>query len=317
MTAASGKYLATAPGGIGNVGPGLDVLGCAIAGARDEVIAEWSSEPGITVLDPGHPELSPSPTRHTSAIAAAAVFHWAQQLGAVPAAQGIALTVKKGLPLSGGQGGSAASAVAGAAAANALFGGILDTNALLECGLVAEAKVAGRHLDNIAPALLGGITLIRCIDPIDVVRLPVPSGLRLVLAHPAQRLSTAMARRALPRTVPLSTVTNQLAQVGAMVAACYLNDLALFGRSIDDRIAEPARASLIPGFIDAKRAAMDAGALGASISGAGPTTFAIADDQDRAQEIAAAMTASYARQGIGCTTTVTEIDMDGTIVRPL
>ncbi|MEO5818158.1 MAG: homoserine kinase [Gemmatimonadaceae bacterium] len=311
------KYVATTPGGIGNVGPGLDVLGCAIAGARDEVIAEWSSEPGVTVLDSGHPDLSHSPTRHTSAIAAAAVFHWAQKMGAVSAAPGIALTVKKGLPLSGGQGGSAASAVAGAAAANALFGGILDTNALLECGLVAEAKVAGRHLDNIAPALLGGITLIRSIDPIDVVRLPVPTGLRLVLAHPAQRLSTAMARRALPRTVPLPTVTHQLAQVAAMVAACYLDDLPLFGRAIDDRIAEPARASLIPGFIDAKRAAIEAGALGASISGAGPTAFAIADDLDRAQQIAAAMNTSYARQGIECTTTVTEIDMDGTIVRPL
>ncbi|MEO8335938.1 MAG: homoserine kinase [bacterium] len=311
------KYVATTPGGIGNVGPGLDVLGCAIAGARDEVIAEWSSEPGVTVLDAGHADLSRSPTRHTSAIAAAAVFHWALRMGATPEAEGIALTVKKGLPLSGGQGGSAASAVAGAAAANALFGGILDTSALLECGLVAEAKVAGRHLDNIAPALLGGITLIRSIDPIDVIRLPVPTGLRVVLAHPAQRLSTATARRALPRTVRLPTVTHQLAQVAAMVAACYLNDLALFGRAIDDRIAEPARASLIPGFIDAKRAAMDAGALGASISGAGPTAFAIADSLDRAERIAAAMTASYAGQGIECTTIVTEIDMDGTIVRPL
>jgi homoserine kinase len=102
-----------------------------------------------------------------------------------------------------------------------------------------------------------------------------------------------------------------------MVAACYLDDLALFGRSIDDRIAEPARASLIPGFADAKRAAMEAGALGASISGAGPTAFAIAADPHRAELIATAMNASYARQGIECTTTVTEIDVDGTIVRPL
>ena len=313
----SARYIATTPGGIGNVGPGLDVLGCAIAGGRDEVIAEWSDTPGVTVLDPGHVDLSPAPTRHTSAIAASAVLHWAQRIGATLEADGIALTVKKGLPLSGGQGGSAASAVAGAAAANALLGNLLDTNALLECGLVAEAKVAGRHLDNIAPALLGGITLIRCIDPIDIIQLPVPAGLRLVIAHPAQRLSTAMARRALPRTVPLPTVTHQLAQVAAMVAACYMNDVAMFGRAIDDRIAEPARASLIPGFIEAKRAAIEAGALGASISGSGPTAFAIADQVDRAKLIAAAMTASYAGQGIECTTTVTEIDMDGTIVRPL
>ena len=317
MTDISTRFLASAPGGIGNMGPGLDVLGCAIAGLRDEVTAEWCGEPGITVRDAGHPDLPRSPARHTAAIAASAVFHKAQASGATPAAPGMALSVKKGLPLSGGQGGSAASAVAGAAAANALFGSVLDTTTLLECCLVAEAKVAGRHLDNIAPALLGGIILIRCIDPIDIVRLPVPRGLLLVLAHPAQRLSTAMARRALPRAVALSTVTHQLAQVAAMVAACYLDDLALFGRSIDDRIAEPARASLIPGFIEAKRAAMSAGALGASISGAGPTAFAISDDPARAREIAIAMNASYARQGIECSTTVAEIDMNGTIVRPL
>jgi homoserine kinase len=311
------RYLASTPGGIGNLGPGLDVLGCAIAGARDQVIAEWWAEPGITVLDPGHPELPTSPTKHTAAIAAAAVLHEALKRGATPSEPGIALTVQKGLPLSGGQGGSAASAVAGAAAANALLGSLLDINALLACSLVAEAKVAGRHLDNIAPALLGGIVLIRSIDPIDVVQLPVPTGLRLVLAHPAQRLSTASARRVLPASVPLATVTHQLAQVAAMVAACFTDDVALFGRCIDDRIAEPARASLIPGFADAKIAALGAGALGVSISGAGPTAFAIVDDLERGTRVAAAMQDAYARHGIACTTTVTEIDVKGTIASRL
>jgi homoserine kinase len=311
------RFLASTPGGIGNLGPGLDVVGCAIAGSRDEVIAEWCETPGVTVLDPGHADLPRSPTRHASAIAAAAVSYEATRRGATAQALGIALTVRKGLPLSGGQGGSAASAVAGAAAANALFGSVLDTDALLECCLVAEAKVAARHLDNIAPALFGGITLIRCIDPIDVIRLPVPTGLRIVLAHPAQRLSTAMARRALPKTVALPIVTHQLAQVGAMIAACYTNDLALLGRAIDDRIAEPARASLIPGFIDAKRAAMEAGALGASISGAGPTAFALSDSLEKAHQIAAAMRATYDALGIVCNTTVTEVDLEGTIVRQL
>lgn len=305
---------ASTPGSIGNVGPGLDVLGCAIAGPRDEVIAEWTETPGISVLDPGHPELPRSPSRHTSAIAANAVMEEARRRGVQCHSPGIALTVRKGLPLSGGQGGSAASAVAGAAAANALFGGLLDTNAVLRCSLAAEAKVAGRHLDNIAPALLGGIVLIRCIDPIHVIRLPIPTGLRLVLAHPAQRLSTAVARRALPRVVNLTVVTHQLAQVAAMVAACYLDDLSLFGRAIDDRIAEPARAPLIPGFSDAKRAAKEAGALGASISGAGPTAFAIVGDAEHADRVAGAMHAAYARLGIAATTTVTEIDPQGTLL---
>ena len=315
--ASGARYLATAPGGIGNIGPGLDVLGCAIAGARDEVIAEWSAAPGITVLDPGHADLPRSPARHTAAIAAAAVLHEALRRGVTPHTAGIALTVRKGLPLSGGQGGSAASAVAGAAASNALLGGVLDTRALLECSLVAEAKVAGRHLDNIAPALLGGIVLVRSIDPIDVVQLPVPTGLRLVLAHPAQRLSTAMSRRALPEMVALPTVTHQLAQVATMVAACFTDDLALFGRAIDDRIAEPPRALLIPGFLDAKAAAIDAGALGVSISGAGPTAFAIADTAECAAAVAEAMRGAYARHGIECTTTVTGIDRQGTIVSAL
>lgn len=317
MTPRSDRWFASAPGGIGNVGPGLDVLGCAIAGPRDEVIAEWSDTPGITMLDPGHPDLPRSPTRHTAAIAAAAVMTEARKRGVELLAAGVALTVKKGLPLSGGQGGSAASAVAGAAATNALLGASLDSTALLCCSLEAEARVAGRHLDNIAPALLGGLVLVRSIDPVDVIRLPVPTGLRLVLAHPAQRLSTAMARRALPEAVALQLVTHQLAQVAAMVAACFTNDLALFGRALDDRIAEPARATLIPGFVEAKRAALDAGALGASISGAGPTAFAIADDLDRAHAIASGMHGAYAAKGIACTTAVTEIDLHGTIVRAL
>lgn len=314
---AGARFLASTPGGIGNLGPGLDVIGCAIAGARDEVIAAWCEEPGVTVLDPGHPDLPRSSARHASAIAAGAVSYEAKRRGAVMMAPGIALTVRKGLPLSGGQGGSAASAVAGAAAANALLGSVLDTDALIGCCLVAEAKVAARHLDNIAPAFFGGITLIRCIDPIDIIRLPVPAGLKIILAHPAQRLSTAMARRVLPEAVALPVVTHQLAQVGAMIAACYLGDLALLGRAIDDRIAEPARAPLIPGFIEAKRAAMRAGALGASISGAGPTAFALAGDPETAQRVADAMYAAYDALGIVCTTTVTQVDMEGTVIRAI
>lgn len=305
---------ATAPGGIGNLGPGLDVLGCAIAGRRDEVIAEWSEIPGVTLLDAGHPDLPTSPGKHTAAIAASAVMRTAMDAGAAMDAPGIALTVRKGLPLSGGQGGSAASAVAGAAAADGLIQAMLSVEQLLQCCLVAEATVAGRHLDNIAPAMLGGIVLVRSIDPVDVIRLPVPTGLCLVLAHPAQRLSTASSRRALPAEVALGAVTHQLAQVAAMVAACFLDDLALFGKSIDDRIAEPARAALIPGFVEAKGAALGAGALGASISGAGPTAFAIASDSEAGERVAEAMHAAYAAQGIACTTIVTEIDREGVVV---
>ena len=309
------RVVVSVPGGIGNIGPGLDVLGCAVAGLRDEVTAEWSDTAGITLLDAGHTDLPKNPKRHTSAIAAAAVLDEARRRGVAPARAGIALTVRKQLPLSGGQGGSAASAVAGAVAADALLRSSLETTALLHCCLAAEETVAGRHLDNIAPSLLGGIVLVRSLDPIDIVRLPVPDGLCVVLAHPSQRLRTSEARGVLPTSLPRGDVVHQLAQVGAIVAACYASDLALLGRAIDDRIAEPARAPLLPGFVEAKRAAMEVGALGASISGAGPTAFAFVAGNAAGERVAVAMREAYRAAGVECTTRVTHVDPNGAVVR--
>ena len=309
------RAVVSVPGGIGNLGPGLDVLGCAVAGLRDEVTAEWCDTPGVTLLDAGHPELPREAARHTSAIAASAVLDAARRKGVPLARPGIALTVRKQLPLSGGQGGSAASAVAGAVAADALLGAALDRTSLLLCCLAAEETVAGRHLDNIAPSLLGGIVLVRSLDPIDVVQLPVPAGLRIVLAHPSQRLRTSEARGVLPASIPRAIALHQMAQVGAIVAACHAGDLALLGRAIDDRIAEPARAALLPGFLDAKRAAMTAGALGASISGAGPTAFALVDGDAAGEHVASAMREAYERAGVECSARVTQVDPNGAVVK--
>ncbi len=310
MSEIASRITASAPGGIGNIGPGLDVLGCAVAGARDEITVARRQEPGVEVADAGHPDLPRDPTRHTAALAAAAVLRRASD-----AKHGLTLWCRKGLPLSGGQGGSAASAVAGAVATNALLGNPLDTDALLSSCLDAESVVAGRHLDNIAASLLGGIVLVRALDPIEVIRLPVPVRLILVLAHPAQRLATVDSRRALPEQVPRADVIQQLGNAAAIVAACYTDDVALFGRAIDDRIAEPARAPLLPGFLAAKRAALDAGAHGVSISGAGPSAFAVASDDATAHAVAAAMRAAYIAAGLECATRVTRVDPEGAIVR--
>ena len=215
MSEDGNRITASAPGGIGNIGPGLDVLGCAVVGARDEITVARRDEPGIEVADAGHHDLPRDPARHTAALAAAAVLRRAG------AKHGLTLWCRKGLPLSGGQGGSAASAVAGAVATNALLGNPLGTDALLASCLDAESAVAGRHLDNIAASLLGGIVLVRTLDPIEVIKLPVPTGLILVLAHPAQRLTTVDSRRALPDKVSRSDVIQQIGNAGAMVAACY------------------------------------------------------------------------------------------------
>ena len=300
-----------APGSVGNVGPGLDILGLALTGAGDRVTAERTAHPGITILDPGHPDLPTDPDRHAAGIAAAAVL-----AAAGDSATGLALRCRKELPLAGGQGGSAASALAGAVAANLLVGAPLDAVALLLAALASEERLAGRHADNIAPILLGGIVLVRSLDPVDVVALPVPAALRVVLAHPAQRMTTAEARAVLPATVPRGVAMYQAAQVAAMVAALASGDLALLGRALDDRIAEPARAERLPGFLAAKAAALEAGALGSSISGAGPTAFALADGDESARRVAAAMAGAYRRAGVDATTRIAAIDERGARAEP-
>jgi homoserine kinase len=299
------QVTAFAPGSVGNLGPGLDVLGLAVGGAGDWVTATLLDVRGLEVRDPGHPDLPSDPARHASALAAAAVLERSGQK------QGLALWIRKGLPLSGGQGGSAASAVAGAVAANACLGSPCSTAELLAVCLEVETRVAGRHADNLAPSLLGGAVLVRSVDPLDVVRLPVPPGLTVVLAHPDQRLRTADARSALPASVPREVAIHQAAHVGAMVAALYSGDVALLGRAIDDRLAEPARAPLLPGFLAARRAALQAGALGASISGSGPTAFALAPDSQGALRIGAAMRAAYAAEGVACSVRVAAVDGNG------
>lgn len=294
-----------APGSVGNVGSGLDVLGLAVAGAGDTVELAWGGESGVTVLDPGHPSLPRDPRRNTAAIAAAAVF---ARLGIT---RGARLSVQKGLPLSGGQGGSAASAIAGAVAADQLVGGGLDPRALLECALVAESTVAGRHLDNLAPSLLGGLVLVRSLEPIEVVRLSVPESLRVVLVHPAMEMATRDARAALPEMLPRAIALEQGANIAAIVAGALLGDIALMGRGVTDRIAEPSRAPLLPGFRAAKDAALAAGALGCSISGAGPTAFALADDDGVAARIADAMVAAYRAAGLDASSRIATVDREG------
>jgi homoserine kinase len=305
---------AFAPGGVGNIGPGLDILGLALDGMGDTVRAEWIREPGIRMLDAGHPELPTDSERHTAGLAARAVLERAGHERSL--AMGIGLTVKKGLPLSGGQGGSAASAVAGAVAVNALLGNPLDRVALLGAALDAEESVSGRHADNIAPSLLGGIVLIRSLDPLDLIQLPVLPELRVVIICPHQQLRTVEARRVLPAQVDRGIAIHQAAQVGAIVAALATGDYELLGRGIDDRIAEPARAPLLPGFREAKQAALGAGALGSSISGSGPSAFALVRGSAAGERVAAAMSAAYAACGQRTNVTICSVDRAGARVLP-
>jgi homoserine kinase len=187
----------------------------------------------------------------------------------------------------------------------------LDRHALIEPCLAAEERVAGRHADNIAASLFGGIVLIRSMDPFDLIELPVPEELWVVIVRPEQQLRTLEARSVLPATVSRDVALHQAAQVGAMVAALASGDYDLLGRAVDDRIAEPARARLLPGFTEAKQAALRAGALGSSISGGGPSAFALVRGASSAQRVAEVMVQAYTGSGQRSTSRIARIDRQG------
>lgn len=279
-----------APGTTANIGPGFDCLGMAFSGKGDRVIARRVDTAGVRVVSVSDPRIPLDSARNTAAIAAASVLRRAG------ITMGIEITIEKGLPLAGGMGGSAASAAAGAVAANALADAGLSKNDLVEAAMDAEEVVAGRHADNIAPAVLGGAVIVVSLDPLTIVPIRVDPQLALVLVTPAYGVETQKARAVLPASVPRGDAIAQAAHLVGLALGLERGDRELIGRSMIDRIAEPARVSLYPGYADAKAAGLLAGAIGVVISGAGPTAIAITSP-DRREAVASAMREAYARAG--------------------
>jgi homoserine kinase len=280
---------AFAPGSIGNVGPGFDVLGLAIDGIGDRVTVELTDGDtrvdSITGIDAALVPLDPQ--RNAAAIAAVA---WLRAHGD---SRNPIVTIDKGLPLSGGLGGSAASSVAGAFAAALAMGSETSPIELAAAALQGEMTVAGEHLDNIAPAILGGLALSRSVRPIDIIALTVAADWRLALVTPDVRIQTKAAREVLPSTSGRAVWVQQMANTAGVVHAFATGDGELLLRALDDRYAEPRRAALIPHFNAVKRAALDAGAFACTISGSGPTLVAICADDDIAHRVTAAMQTAF------------------------
>jgi homoserine kinase len=284
------KATAFAPGSVGNVGPGFDVLGLAVDGIGDTVTVELTDGDariaGITGRDAA---LVPrDPSRNTAAIAAIA---WLRAHGET---RNPIVTIAKGLALAGGMGGSAASSVAGAYAAALACGAEPKAIEIIAAALEGEAAVAGRHLDNLAASALGGLALSLSVDPIDAVRIDVDAPWFVALVTPNVRVETKAARALLPESWPRAMWVQQMANTTALAQAFATGDGDLLARALDDRYAEPLRAPLIPHFHDVKRAAVLGGAFACSISGSGPTVFAIAADEATAHVCATAMQHAFA-----------------------
>jgi homoserine kinase len=279
---------AFAPATVSNVACGFDVLGFALEAPGDRVTAQLAPS-GVTIdrIDGDGGRLPRDAARNTASVAALAL------LTKLDERRGVRLTISKGLPLASGLGGSAASAAAAVVAVDAVLGAGSSIETLMACALEGERLGAGSaHADNIAPCLCGGFVLVRCANPLDVIRLPVPSGLMAVVVHPDLEIETAQARALLGTTVPLGDAVKQWANLGAFVDGLHRGDFAQISRSLEDTIAEPRRASLVPGLSMIKRAAVDAGALGCSLSGSGPSLFALCRGSDVAARVAGAMRAA-------------------------
>lgn len=296
-----------APATVANVGPGFDILGLALRAPGDTVVARAAPGSGvrITAIHGDDGLLPLDAAKNTAGIAAARVLERA----GVDA--GVELEIHKGLPIGSGLGGSAASAAAAAFAVNLLVGSPLRKAELVEPCIEAEAVVSGRHADNVAPALLGGLILVRAIDPLDLVRLPIPEGLTVAVVTPRFRLDTRASRDALPREVPLAKLVRNAANVAALASACFSGDLALLARCLEDHVVTPARALLIPGCLDVIEAALAAGALGSSISGSGPSLFALCRSERSASEAARAMSAAFGRAGLESSWVLSPADCPG------
>lgn len=293
-----------APGSVSNLGPGFDCLGIAFTGRGDLVTAHRTAGGGVRVTAVSDPRIPTDAARNTAAIAASAVLARARVDG------GLELTIEKGLPLASGMGGSAASAVAGAVAADAVLGTRLAKMDLLAAALEAEAVVSGRHPDNAAPSLLGGAVLVASVDPLQLMPLRVHPDLELVLATPGYTVETARARAVLPGDVPRGEAVAQAALLAGLVIGLERGDGDLIRRSMVDRIAEPARASLYPGYPEARAAGLEAGALGVAVSGAGPTVVAIVRSES-AEAVGAALRSAYERLGITAAVHAAECDARG------
>jgi homoserine kinase len=299
---------AFAPATMANIGVGFDILGLAFSQPGDIVEVQKRDEPGVVVVriegDGG--KLPLDTQKNTAAVAANSV------LKRLDAKEGVSLTLYKDLPLGSGMGSSAASAVAAAVAVNALFGSPLQRMELLPACLDGEAVVSGYHADNVAPSLLGGITLISGTDANKIRQLPCPENLRLALVTPDVAVLTAEARAVLPQMIPLKSMIAQTSAIAQLIDALYRSDIEALGELVEcDGVIEPARAHLMPMLYEARAAAKRAGAYGLTISGAGPTLCAICDSDEVCAKVAAAMQAVYDEIGMKAVSRCTPVGVEG------
>lgn len=296
-----------APATCANVAVGFDILGFSIDAIGDYVTLTRRDDQQIVFEKiESKDELPHDPKKN---VASAVIQKVCDDLNIK---QGFSIHLRKEIALSSGMGGSAASAVAAIAAFNQFLINPLSNDDLIRYALYGEEIACGHvHADNVVPCLMGGLTLTRSIDPLDIIQLPIPNCFYVVV-HPHLKVDTKLARDVIKPELPLKEYVLQSANLASFIVALYENDIALLQKSLSDILIEPRRASLVPGFYNVKSAALQAGALGVSFSGSGPSLFAFATDKQQAHEIGKAMHEAFATEKIESDIYVNKISKIGT-----
>lgn len=299
-----------APGTVANLVCGFDILGLALEEPADLMILTKREEPGLVIRNLDHYGLPTDPEKNVAGVSLLAM------MAAMDEPPGFELQIEKRIKPGSGAGSSAASAAGAVAAANMLMGNPFSTMELVQFAMHGEKLASGvKHADNIAPCLMGGITLIRSIHPLDIVRI-TPPELYVTLVHPQIEVKTADARQILKKQILLKDAIRQWGNIAGLVAGLMQGDHALIGRSLEDVIIEPVRSILIPEFNKVKQRSRDAGALGGGISGSGPSIFMLSKDQPTAEAVGKEMRDIYTAAGIAHSVYVTTINKEGVKMIP-
>lgn len=293
------------PGTVANLVCGFDILGMALKAPYDVMEVKLLDEPKVIIHNRDAFNLPTDPEKNVAGVVFLAVM---EKIGGNI---GFEVTIEKHIKPGSGLGSSAASAAGAAVAANHLLGNIFSTDELVQFAMWGEKLASGvKHADNITPCIMGGVTLIRSIHPLDIVPLAAPD-LFVTVVHPQIEVRTSDARQILKEKVLLKDAIRQWGNIAGLVTGFIRNDHELIGRSLEDVIIEPVRSILIPGFDEVKLKCKEAGALGGGISGSGPSIFMLSKEEATAKKVEAVMQAIYTRIGIEYNTYVTTINKNG------
>lgn len=299
------KVTVHAPGTVANLVCGFDILGLALNEPNDIMELTLIDEPVVRISNRDAYDLPTDPERNVAGVVLLSILEkTGHQFG-------FEVTIEKHIKPGSGIGSSAASAAGAAVGAGFLLDHIFSTDELVQFAMNGEKLASGvKHADNIAPCILGGVSLIRCIHPLDIVRVDAPD-LHVTVVHPQIEVRTSDARQILREKIYLKDAIKQWGNIAGLVTGFNQGDYDLIGRSLEDVIIEPLRSLLIPGFDEVKKGCKDAGALGGGISGSGPSVFMLSKDRHTALEVEKVMKGVYERIGIAYHTYVTTINKQG------